>query len=504
MRSENIAEIFYKNVKKDPDKIALIFEDREFSYLNLARDMALLSLYLTDAGIKRGDKVGILLPNCPEFVVLMLTASNLGITLVPQNMTLPPKSIVEIFDSVGVKHIFGWHSLIYDLKREKNEFLLWVSVGGLCRGVLNYSDMINSKKGVSLAINSISVDEPYIVTMTSGSTSKPKPILLLQSTKIARFKSTKKEYNITKDDTILTATPLYHSLAQRLVLLSLLSGACAVLMAGFTPKEWLENVSKHDVSFTMAVSSQLKQIYRELNNRDYNIDSLRSLVSSSELLDIDLKKELINKLECDFYECYGTSEVACVTNISNKESGKSRSVGKALFGVDIKILKDDNRFATEGEVGEIVCKTPLLFAGYYNRFDLTQESMFNGYFRTGDLGKIDSDGYLYFQGRKKDIIITGGINVYPKDIENVLNRYHKVIESCVISLLDENLGERVVAVVVSRDRSLSIRELQRLCAKELADFQQPREFILVDSLPKNPMGKVLRYKLIDRYRNKDV
>jgi acyl-CoA synthetase (AMP-forming)/AMP-acid ligase II len=223
------------------------------------------------------------------------------------------------------------------------------------------------------------------------------------------------------------------------------------------------------------------------------------LVSSSELLDVDLKKELISKLDCSFYECYGTSEVACVTNISDKENIKSASVGKPLPQVEIKILRDDNTLAIDDEIGEIVCKTPLAFAGYYNRQDLTQNSMWRGYFRTGDLGKIDSEGYLYFQGRKKDIIVTGGINVYPKDIENVLNSHLRVIESCVIPLLDENLGERVVAVVVRENKNLNIRELQRLCARELADFQQPKEFIFIDKLPRNSMGKVLKYTLVDRY-----
>lgn len=495
---ENIIENFILNVKKEPNKIALIFEEQSFSYSQLANKVVILSDYLMQNGVKKGDHVGVLLPNCPEFVVLMLAASHLGITLVPQNMTFPAKSIVKSFETTDVKHIVGWHTLIPKLQKIKNNFLSWISIDDFCNNTIFY-DIVENKQQLNLVSNNISSDQPYILTMTSGSTGDPKPIMLLQSTKILRVQSTIRNYDIAENDIILAATPLYHSLAQRLVLLPLLSGGTSILMAGFTSKEWIEKVKKYGVTFTMAVSSQLKQISSEMFKQDYQLDSLRCLVSSSELLEVKLKKALIQQFDCDFYECYGTSEVACVTNISDGEDDKNTSVGKPLPMVEIEILKDDGSIAENGEVGEIICKTPMVFSGYYKRPDMTENVLWNDYFCTGDLGMFDDEGYLYFKGRKKDIIITGGINVYPKDIETILNNNSKVIESSVIALPDDKLGEIVTAVVVLADKTVTIRELQRVCAEELADFQQPRKFILVDELPKNAMGKVLKHQLRSRY-----
>ncbi len=499
---ENIINIFYSNVRNYPNKTALIFENIEFSYSRLAQEVSGLSEYLSKRGVKKNDRVGVLLPNCPEFVIIMLVAANLGITLIPQNMTLPAKLIIKTFKSINVKHIIAHYSMIHSLKQINNDFTIWISVGGASEYAVFYDEIIKNIKQSYLIRKDISPEQPYIVTLTSGSTGNPKPIILLQSTKISRVKSLILNYNIVRNNIILAATPLYHSLAQRLVLLPLLSGGTCVLMAGFTSDMWISKVKKYNITFTMAVSSQLKQIYRILEKQDIKLDSLHCLVSSSELLDVGLKKKLIKKLHCDFYECYGTSEVGCVTSISSKEIDKNLSVGKPIDGVDIKILRDDCSVASIGEVGEIVCKTSMSFSGYDKCMGIVKNYMWNGYFRTGDLGKLDDEGYLYFKGRKKDMIVTGGINVYPKDIEDILNAYDKILECAVIALPDKNLGEMVTAVIVAKDSILRIKELQKLCAKELADYQQPKRFIFVDQLPKNNLGKIVKYKLIEQYSKK--
>ena len=177
------------------------------------------------------------------------------------------------------------------------------------------------------------------------------------------------------------------------------------------------------------------------------------------------------------------------------------SVGKSESNVDIKIINKHNQTATTGEVGEILCKTPLMFSGYYDLKEKTKKSMSNGYFRTGDLGKLNEQGYLYFMGRKKDIIITGGINVYPKDIEMVLLKHKDVFEVAVVPFPDENLGEIVAAVIVCKKNTIvKIKELKMLCATQLADFQQPLSYTFVDKLYKNSMGKMVKFKIVDQVK----
>jgi acyl-CoA synthetase (AMP-forming)/AMP-acid ligase II len=264
----------------------------------------------------------------------------------------------------------------------------------------------------------------------------------------------------------------------------------------------LKSVKEQEVTFTIAVSSQLRQIAEILNSPFLpEINSLRCIVSSSALLESYTKKELINKLHCDFHECYGTSEIAIATNLNIVSSkNKLKSVGCAIDNVDVKILKEDNTFAGTNEVGEIVCKTPMLFGGYYKLPELTKQAMFGDYFCTGDIGKIDEEGFLYFLDRKKDLIISGGINIYPSDIEEVILKLDDIAEVAAFPYPDKNLGEVIaVACVLKNKDKFNLRNLKFHCAKYLADFQQPRQYFILNKLPKNNMGKLIKHRLVEMF-----
>lgn len=454
--------------------------------------------------MRSGDHVGVILPNCAEFVFVLLAAAELGLVVVPQNLTLSSSALVNSFTASDVKHIIGWHSVAADLKSAGTGTIcspgsVWVALGGLVEGCLDLNEMLSGKE-LPLLQNDVSEHQPYILSLTSGSTGNPKPIILLQSTKVSRALAAQQLYGVTADDVTLAATPLYHSLAERLVLLPLITGGTSVLMSGFTARDWVAAVENAGVTFSIAVSSQLKQILQELRSSNHQIAGLRCVVSSSALLDSKLKAELLAYLSCDFHECYGTSEIAIASNLTRAAGQKKvASVGVAAPSVDIKILGDDDRPLPAGQPGEIVCRTPMRFAGYYKRPELTAAAMWGEYFRTGDIGQLDGEGFLYFLGRKKDIIITGGVNVYPQDIESVLLQHPQVCECAVIPMPDPRLGEVVCAVIVAQDKAtLNIRELQRISARQLADYQQPHRYILLDELPKNRMGKVMKRELIER------
>ncbi len=227
------------------------------------------------------------------------------------------------------------------------------------------------------------------------------------------------------------------------------------------------------------------------------IDSLRCVVSSSSLLENHIKNELIDKLNCDFHEMYGTSETSTVTSINFRETmGKKHSVGRPLPEAEVKIIKEDHSIADPGEIGEITCKTTLMCNGYYNQPEIFQDALQDGYFKTGDLGYLDEAGYLYFAGRKKELIITGGINVYPQDIEECMKKLPEVKECAAFAYPDNRLGEVVaLAIVPKPDTQLSKRKIQIHCAKNLADYQQPHMIVFLDQLPKNSLGKLEKYNL---------
>jgi len=233
---------------------------------------------------------------------------------------------------------------------------------------------------------------------------------------------------------------------------------------------------------------------------------LRCIVCCCSLLKSDVKSRLIKEMKCDFHECYGASEVGIVSNLSPETSLKKlHTVGKAVSGVEIKIVDDKRSPVAIGEIGEIACKSTMRFSRYYNNEQATRQSMEDGFFYTGDMGCLDEDGYLIFSGRKKEIIITGGTNVYPMDIEEVLNSHPKVKECAVVGVEDKRLGEAVIAFIISPEgEELSSRELQRYCLHRLADFQQPLAYVFVDDFPRTELGKVIKRKLADQCYGQDI
>ena len=496
-----IIERIHQSIQKTPDKHALIFLDKVLTYKELGDAVNTLSYSLQQKGITRGDHIGVVLPNGIEFCLVMLAAANIGAAIVPHNTSLSAKSLHHAFKHADVHHYIIWHSLIHDLQVETTQHeinSLWISVGKDIEQTISFDVLLKCSHLDQIDNTPSYKDDDFILTMTSGSTGAPKPIVLSQACKVKRADAAIQLYSITSEDVILAATPLYHSLAERLVLAPLISGGTAVIMPGFSAQQWLALIEQHKISMTIAVSSQLKKIHDALSSSNYQLSSLRCLVSSSERLPQSLKLNLLAALNCDFHECYGASEVAIISNLDYSTTHSHRdSVGKTIPGTNVCIIDDTGKLLPPGKIGEIACKTPMLFSGYFKREEQTQSAFIEDYFLTGDLGKLDEEGFLYFCGRKKEMIITGGINVYPKDIEELLLHHPDIQEVAVIPLPDDSLGEIVTAVIVSSG-AIKQRELQRLCAKELADFQQPREYIFLDKLPKNALGKVMKPTLITK------
>ncbi|MBU5253543.1 class I adenylate-forming enzyme family protein [Lysinibacillus capsici] len=493
-----LADLFYETAQLNGDKIAIWCEGESITYKELAKLTSQYANFLLENEVVYGEHIGIPMYNNIISVALMLAAANNGITLVPINPTLPEAAIIQAFEASDVKHIIAnarffeknknlylqGRSFCLDAYMEGKTSLLNVDQQSSLRP---YNEKVNGK-------------ETFIITLTSGSTGTPKPILLTQENKNKRIVAHYDLYKVTKKDRVLAATPLYHSLAERLVLMPLLIGGTCILMARFTPTRWLKIVKEQQVTFTIAVSAQLTQINHHLMEvPQEDMNSLRCLVSSSALLEGNVRKELIERLQCDFYEMYGTSETSTVTSINFKESlSKQNSVGKPLKDATIKIINDDFKETKTYEIGEIACRTLLMCEGYYKKMDLFEESVAGGYFKTGDLGYVDEDGYLYFAGRKKELIITGGINVYPTDVDKVISSLPEIEECASFSYPDEKLGEVVaVAIVLKKDNELSARDIQRYCSKKLADYQQPQKIFFVKDLPKNAMGKLLRTQIIN-------
>lgn len=501
---ETISGIFFAHAAATPEKIAIVCEGREISYAQLAQLVARWSNALAANGVRRGDQIGVILPNNVEFVALILVAADLGAGLVPLSPALPPAVALHSLQAAQARHLVSTSTQLAALRAEPGSAAVhgcWLSIDAAGAGASALEQLLQAAPADARPLHAGQADDALILTMTSGSTGSPKPIVLTQRTKLNRVRAAVQLYGITVQDRTLAATPLYHSLAERLVLLPLLTGGSAVLMAHFSAQAWLRCVQAQQVSFTIAVSSQLKQIAAHMAQDEHDVSSLRCLVSSSALLENAVKADLLARFSCDFHECYGASEIAIATNLDgNAARSKLQSVGRAAPGVELRILGENDVELPAGQAGEIACKTTMLFGGYFQLPELTRAAMYGEYFRTGDIGRLDDDGYLYFLGRKKDVIITGGINVYPADIEAAIGSHGSVAESAAFAFPDARLGEVVAVALVARDpASFDLRQLRFHCAHALADFQQPRRFFIVEQLPKNSMGKLMKFQLVQAY-----
>lgn len=477
----SLAERFFAVAASSPDKAAVHCEAESLTYGALAHRVRAAAAGLASRGLQAGDVLGVTLPNSLEFIVLMLAAADRGLALAPVNTTLPPDALRRAFDIAGATAMIDAEDAVRALEVEGEAVIAAGEMSGDRGVVIAHADANDH------------LDRAFILTMTSGSTGDPKPIVLSQRTKWMRAWSAVALYGLRDDDVVLSSTPLYHSLAERLVLLPLLLGATAVVMRRFAPAHWMSTVQRHRVTFTICVSSQLGALVPLLRSSD-EAASLRCVVSSSAALPDAVKRAMLEAVRFQFHECYGASEVAIVSNLHvDARLDKLSSVGLPIPGVDVRILGDDGQWAAAGAIGEICARTQLAYAGYLGQPEKTAAALHEGFFRTGDLGRLDEEGFLYYLGRAKELIITGGINVYPADIESAARAFEGVRDALACGLEDESLGEIVGLALVPEDRTrFDLKAFRRHCATHLADFQQPRAFKLMDAFPLNALGKIDR------------
>ncbi|WP_370317395.1 class I adenylate-forming enzyme family protein [Pseudoalteromonas sp.] len=491
---KGIYELFATNVANTPTKVAVVFQQQSVTYDELNQQVIKLTSHFLKQGVTQGQRVAIFAPNGIEFIVSLLAIAKLGLAAVPLPVSLKGLALTVALKKTPVAKVIAWptisKSLLADNLIEAENLIT------LGQSVANETNWLSVQQAEAECFftDAIDTQAPYILTMTSGSTGQPKPIVLSQACKVNRaFDATINYYGLTPDDVILVATPMYHSLAQRGVLMPLMLGATTVVLPKFNLKLWLQAIEQHQVSFLFAVSSQLVSLIQN-GVEGHDLSSLRCLVSSSAVLDKESKQSLLSLLSCRLHECYGASEVGVVTDFAVSEHPElSGSVGNALPFVTVKITDEHGQELAATEVGEICCKTTTGFSGYHKLPEKTREAYYLGdFFKTGDLGYLDEQGYLYYVGRKKELISSGGINVYPQDIEAVI-KMHPDIEDCVaFSIPDSQFGEVIKVVYTTLSSSVNETELKKLCLQQLTDYQQPRVIERVESLAKSSLGKILR------------
>jgi len=505
---------FQKIAKTYHDKTAIISDEKHYTYQALEQ----LSLQWSSAlaALSSNPRVALLTEAPLNTAALSLAIAKLGATCVPTNPQLTKEQLASGWQATDVNIVIYEQEFSAKVQQcmslSSMENVQFIDVEALNKQAKQASSTIKTAEH-NEANEDLSAQSDFIITLSSGSTGAPKPIALSQQSKLSRAQQSWQLYDIDETDTVLCASPFFHSLGQRLFFVPLLKGCTLVHLKHFTPQRWLLAVENHKVSKVISVSSHLYALKDELLLNAKQLQSLKTIVTSSAPIDNHFKEQLFNAVGCDFHEMYGATEVATATNLYPKYAKeKHTSVGTPCPNVDIKILDEDKNELPSNTIGEIAVKSPLVFNGYYHKKQLTESSFKDDYFLTGDLGKVAQDGFLTYVGRKKDIIISGGINIYPKDIETTIAKHQAIKEVAVIGVDDKFLGEVILAICVAQfpaetDQQQAVKvlekELRRAANKTLAPFQRPLKYYFEQSLPLTASGKTSKLLLREQYNNFD-
>ncbi len=495
-----IASLFKQTSQRLPDKVAIEFEDKRITFKELDLEANKAANAYQSIGIMKGDRVAHYLPNSLELVYSLMGNFRNASIIVPMNINFKEQEIQHILHDSGSKAIITDRErlpIVKNVLDKLPELKRIILVDGNEEGTINFIELM--KKSSDKEPQVVIKDEDHsIIFYTSGTTGKPKGAALNQTNVTSGVKALAQAWKWIENDILLLTLPLYHIHGIGVALCgSLYAGNFIILRKKFVAEDVLETIEKRKITLFMGVPTMYFKLLEVEGLEKYDLSSMRLFISGSAPLSKDLFYKIKKNIGYEVLERAGMSET--MMNFSNpyEDERMPGSVGPCLPGVKVRIVNpgtfDDVPANTEGE---IVLKGPNVFSGYWNKPDYNRQVFKDGWFLTGDIGKIDENNYVHIIGRSKDVIKSGGINIYPREIEDVIESMPQVKEAAVVGVPDKEFGESVKAYVVLNSGSkLTEDDVISFCKEKLASFKKPKFVSFLDSLPKNTMGKILKEDL---------
>jgi long-chain acyl-CoA synthetase len=503
--ARTLNEMLARTVERFGDKPAFIFKGETITFAQFQDEVERCAAGLSELGIGKGDTFGIVLRNCPEFVVLSFALSRLGAVAVPVNFLEKPDHIAFIFNDAGVKGCLTARDFLRAIHTAREsvpslEHIFLREEGGDEPALKSiYRHPLAPDAGPEVA-----TDDLVLLIYTAGTTGLPKGVMLTQRNLLSCIESCLLALDVTDRDKVMCVLPMFHSFAWSTnVVLPLRLGATTVVIESLLPfQPALKQLWKHKVTLICLIP----QVYSALVHHIHGpralllrlLNPVKLAISGAAPLPSDVLVKFEKTFGTALLEGYGLTEAAPVVSVNPRYGNhKPGTVGLPLPGIDVKILDDDEHELPTGEVGEVCVQGDNVMAGYYNRPEETKEAFSaDGWLKTGDLGFIDSDGYLTLVDRKKDLIICKGLNVYPQEVELALAKHPAVEEAAVVGVRDPDGDESVRAfVVLAEGQTVKPRELIAFARPSLASYKVPKDVVIIDELPKNALGKVLKREL---------
>lgn len=484
------------------DQTFLYFRDRQVTYAELAATVDRVAAGLERLGVAPGQRVALLLPNCPEFLEAFFGVMRAGAAAVPINTQLKSEEVRYILQDSGAGVVVTAPesaAMVGGLKASLPSLRTILTTGGGAPGTLEWDRLraipgsIRSRPGP---------EDPAAIIYTSGTTGRPKGVILTHHNYLLDVRQFVRAIRMTKRDRFLCILPLFHVNGQVVTTLSpMYAGGAMILLERFSPKEFFPAVAR----FRATAFSGVPTVYAILmglpDADQYDLSSLRFGICGAAPMPVEVFRRFEEKFGVQILEGYGLSEGTCVSSV-NPLHGKRKigSIGLPLPGQAMRIVDDSGRPRGEKKVGEIVIRGANVMQGYLNNPEATAQTIKNGWLHTGDLGYRDRNGYFYIVGRKKEMIIRGGENIYPKEVEEVLYRHPAVAEAAVVGIPDPVWGEEVWAFIVPREGTHPTpEELITYCRRHLAEYKSPKRVAFVPELPKTATGKIRKGELRERW-----
>lgn len=513
----SLNDILPKAVRLWSDKEAVVCGNVRMDYKTFWKRVFSLCGGLKRLGLKKGDRLAIFHENCHRFLETYFAAAHLGLILVPLNIRLSINELHMIIEDSGASVIISqdrFQDKMEELStRTEIKEIIWS--GTPKNDGLNYEELIQESAPEIPSVNITDADIAQIY-YTSGTTGRPKGVMLIHKNIKTHALGTIAELHLTDRDNWIHAAPLFH-LADAWATFSITwVGGKHVLVPVFEAGDVLKTIEKEKITITNLIPTMLNMMINHPDVKKYDYSSLRVLMSGGAPIARELVRKVIDTFGCDYIQTYGMTETSPYLTLSilkehlkglpwEEQLRYKAKTGREFITVSLRVVDEKGRDVkkNEKEVGEIIVRGDTITPGYWNLPDETKKAIKEGWLYTGDLAVMDEEGYVQIVDRKKDMIITGGENVYSTEVENVLYMHPAILEAAVIGVPDEHWGEAVKAVIVLKDGcSVSEREIIDFCKRHLAHYKAPKSVDFVNSLPKTGSGKIYKKGLRERYWKK--
>ncbi|MEH6943950.1 long-chain-fatty-acid--CoA ligase [Bacillus sp. JJ722] len=495
------SQVLVKQSERMGNQVAFVFERNNTTYYELNEKVSRLSSSLSTKGLGKGSHIALLIGNTPDYIYSLYACWRIGAVVIPINPAYTSSEISYILKNAKVDAILYTSQLkkmIESIILEINDRIDLISTDCdefnqyIMEGDLHFKEA------------KMDQDDTAVILYTSGTTGKPKGAMLSHRNLYSNAVATGRALEISDKDSIIGVMPMFHIFAMTVCLnMPIICGAKLILMRQFSPKEFISNINEHNVTFFGGVPTMYNFIHHYLQETKEDFSSVTHCASGGASLPVSVLEDFEKSYQTIIQEGYGLSEGAGVVTLNPRRGQiKPGTVGLPIEDILVNVVNDAGEEVSIGEIGELICKGPNVFKGYFEMPEATSLALKDNWLFTGDLAVKDEDGYIRIVDRKKDLIIVGGFNVYPREIEEVLFQHENIIEAGVISEPDEKYGERIVAFVVSKS-SMQQQEVLDYCKLHLSKYKLPSKVIFLKELPKTASGKILR-RALQNHANSDV